>query len=73
MKSVSSKVVKSVPFVERRFRNDSSKNKYRRAEDLQPKNISEYYATKYTTYKINTVDLESCNNRTIGRFIDCYA
>jgi hypothetical protein len=72
MKSVSCKVVKSVPFVERRFRNDPLKNKYRRTEDTQPKNTAEGHAIRYTTYKIVVVDCEASNKRSIGRFIDYY-
>jgi hypothetical protein len=40
MKKVSSKVIKSAPFVDRRLRDDSSKNKYRRTDDIPPQNIS---------------------------------
>jgi hypothetical protein len=72
MKSVSCKVVKSVPFVERRFRNNPAKNKYRRAEDTQPKNIADGNAVRYTTYKIIVVDCKASNKGSIGRFIDYY-
>ena len=74
MKSVASKVVKSAPFVERRFRNDPAKNKYRGAEDTQPKNIAEGHAIRYDIYKIAAGSLKSSNNNNVGKkFLDYYA
>ena len=74
MKKVISKIVKSLPFVEHRLRNDLLKNKYRRFEDILPENIAESRAIKSATYEITSGNLKSSNNKGLsGRLLDSYA
>lgn len=82
MKKVPSKVIKSGPFVERRLRNDSSKNKYRRSDDMSPQNISpdsaqdgtESQTINSATYKDTSGKPKTPNqNCPRGRLLDFYA
>jgi len=82
MKKVSSKVIKSAPFVDRRLRDDSSKNKYRRTNDIPPQNISfdpaqdgtKSHAINSATYKVTSGKLKtSKRNCPRRRLLDFYA
>ncbi len=74
MKKVSSKVIKSGPFVDRRFRNDPSKNKCRRTDDIPPRNITESHDINSAIYKVTSGRLKAANRNGLGgRLLDFYA
>jgi len=74
MKKISSKVIKSAPFVERRVQDDSSKNKCRRADDIPPRNITESHDINSAIYKVTSGRLKAANrNGSGGRILDFYA
>lgn len=74
MKMVSSKTIRTAPFVERRLRQDLSNNKYRRAEDITPANIEENYFINSATYKFSLGKLEATDhNNPVGKLLDSQA
>jgi hypothetical protein len=73
MKIVSCKVVKSAPFVERRFRNDPLKNKYRRTGDIPSQNTVEKHDINSVIYKFTSGKPKTSNQTGPGRrLLDCY-
>ena len=73
-KRVSSRVIKTHPFVERRIRNNPLKNKYRRAGDIPPANIRDNLAINSATYKVSSGRAGASNNNSpTGQVLDCYA
>jgi len=73
LKKISSKVIKTVPFIERRIRKNPSINKYRRIGDILPGNIVENHAINSAIYRALSGKLRASNhNSPHGKFFDCY-
>jgi hypothetical protein len=73
MKKVSSKILKTAPFVERRIRDDPFNDKGRRAVDIPPANVQEGQAINSATYKVASGKLRpSEGNSPGGLILDCY-
>ena len=73
-KRVSSRVIKTCPFVERRIRNNPLKNKYHRAGDIPPANIWDSLAINSATYEVSSGRAgASNNNNPTGQVLDYYA
>jgi hypothetical protein len=72
-KKISSKVVSTNPFIDRRVRSASKVDKCRRAEDIWNKDILSNYKGRIS-YMNSSKPAGDCNvERGRGRFIDFYA
>ena len=73
MKKVSSKILKTAPFVERRIQDDPSNDKCRRAFDTPAANILESQAINSATYKVSSGRVRASErNKPGGLILDCY-
>ena len=73
MKKVSSKILKTAPFVERRVQDDPSNDKCRRAFDTPPVNVLESRAINSTTYRVSSGRVRAFeNDGPGGHILDCY-
>jgi len=74
LKKISSRIIKTAPFVERRIRKNPSINKYRRIDDILPGNIVENHAINSAIYRASSGKLRASNhNSPRGKILDCYA
>ena len=73
MKKVSSKILKTAPFVERRIQDDPSNDKCRRAVDTLFANVLESQAINSATYRVSSGRIRASeHNRPGGPILDCY-
>ena len=73
MKKVSSKILETAPFIERRIQDDPFDNRCRRAGDVPPANVLESQAINSSTYRVSSGRVRASENDSPGgRILDCY-